>query len=87
MSTCFRRCASATRRGETGGHGAGGVQCRRRDCGHAFLAGRIGFSSIPVVVERTLHDVTLRQVSTVDDVFAADEEARSVATGHLGDSC
>ena len=54
---------------------------------HAFLAGRIGFSSIPVVVERTLHDVTLRQVSTVDDVFAADEEARSVATGHLGDSC
>jgi 1-deoxy-D-xylulose-5-phosphate reductoisomerase len=54
---------------------------------HAFLTGRIGFSAIPVVVERTLHDVAVRPVSTVEDVFAADEEARSVAAGHLGDSC
>ncbi|HLE38755.1 MAG TPA: 1-deoxy-D-xylulose-5-phosphate reductoisomerase [Acidimicrobiia bacterium] len=54
---------------------------------HAFLTGRIGFSSIPVVVERTLHDIAVRSLSSVEDVFAADEEARAVATGHLGDSC
>ena len=53
----------------------------------AFLAGRIGFSSIAVVVERTLHDVTVRELSSVEDVLAVDAEGRTVATGHLGNSC
>jgi len=53
----------------------------------AFLAGRIGFASIAVVVERTLHDVTVRELSSVEDVLAVDAEGRTVATGHLGNSC
>jgi 1-deoxy-D-xylulose-5-phosphate reductoisomerase len=53
----------------------------------AFLAGRIGFGSIPVVVERTLADVARTSATTVEEVLTADGEARSVATGHLGDSC
>lgn len=52
----------------------------------AFLAGRIGFSSIAVVVEHTLHDVAIRDLASVADVLAVDAEARAVATGHLG-SC
>ncbi|WKZ82614.1 MAG: 1-deoxy-D-xylulose-5-phosphate reductoisomerase [Acidimicrobiia bacterium] len=54
---------------------------------HAFLTGRIGFGSIPVVVERTLNSVTHHQVDSVADVMAADAAARSVATDLLGDSC
>jgi 1-deoxy-D-xylulose-5-phosphate reductoisomerase len=53
----------------------------------AFLAGRIGFASIAVVVERTLHDVAVRELSSVEEVLAVDAEARTVATGHLGNSC
>ncbi len=53
----------------------------------AFLTGRIGFSSIAVVVERTLNDVAHRAVESVESVLAVDREARGVATGHLGDSC
>ena len=53
----------------------------------AFLAGRIGFSAIATVVERTLHDVAVRDVSSVEEVLAVDAEGRAVATGHLGNSC
>jgi 1-deoxy-D-xylulose-5-phosphate reductoisomerase len=53
---------------------------------HAFLDRRIGFTSIPVVVERTLADVEQRDVASVADVLAVDAEARAVATGHIG-SC
>jgi 1-deoxy-D-xylulose-5-phosphate reductoisomerase len=51
---------------------------------HAFLERRIGFTSIPVVVERTLADVEHRDLGTVDDVIVVDAEARSVAAMHIG---
>lgn len=54
---------------------------------HAFLDRRIGFSSIPIVVERTLEAVGVSALTTVDDVMAVDREARAVATGYLGSSC
>lgn len=54
---------------------------------HAFLDRKIGFSSIPIVVERTLTEVGVRPLTTVDDVLAVDREARAVATGYLGSSC
>jgi 1-deoxy-D-xylulose-5-phosphate reductoisomerase len=54
---------------------------------HSFLDGKIGFSSISVVVERTLADVEVRPLETLEDVRAVDREARSVATAHLGASC
>lgn len=53
----------------------------------AFLQGRIGFGSIPVVVERTLEHVEWRQPESVADVLAADEEARGVAQEIIGSSC
>jgi 1-deoxy-D-xylulose-5-phosphate reductoisomerase len=52
----------------------------------AFLDRRIGFTSIPVVVERTLSDVEPRDLASVADVLAVDAEARAVAAGHIG-SC
>ena len=53
----------------------------------AFLTGRIGFSSIPVVVERTLERTDQRSLVTVDDVIAVDTEARAVAWDAVGTSC
>jgi len=53
----------------------------------AFLDRKIGFASIPVVVERTLADVAVRALESIEDVLAVDREARAVATGHLGVSC
>lgn len=54
---------------------------------HAFLQGRIGFGSIPVVVAGTLDRVEWRELASVDDVAAADQEARGVATEVIGTSC
>jgi 1-deoxy-D-xylulose-5-phosphate reductoisomerase len=54
---------------------------------HAFLDRKIGFSSIPTVVERTLETVGVSPLTTVDEVLAVDLEARAVATGYLGSSC
>jgi len=53
----------------------------------AFLDGRIGFTSIAVVVERALEAVPWRPVESVADVVAADAEARAVATDALGTAC
>ncbi len=53
----------------------------------AFLDGRIGFGSIPVIVERALDAVEWRPLGSVADVVAADREARAAATNALGMSC
>ena len=44
-----------------------------------FLAGKIGFLDISDVVERTLESTQNGEVANIDDVRAADEEARRVA--------
>ncbi len=53
----------------------------------AFLTGQIGFSSIPVVVERALDAVPWRTVESVEDVLAVDREARAVAKEAVGRFC
>jgi 1-deoxy-D-xylulose-5-phosphate reductoisomerase len=53
----------------------------------AFLTRTIGFSSIPVVVERTLERVPHQDLVSVDDVVAVDREARMVAHDVIGRSC
>jgi 1-deoxy-D-xylulose-5-phosphate reductoisomerase len=53
----------------------------------AFLDGRLGFTGIAALVERTLEEVPQRAVTTVEEVLAVDREARAVALGHLGGSC
>ena len=45
----------------------------------AFLAKRIGFLDIPAVVEETLAKISPRTLATLDEVNAADSEARQLA--------
>jgi 1-deoxy-D-xylulose-5-phosphate reductoisomerase len=45
----------------------------------AFLGGRISFPEISAVVEETLSRMPTRELSTIDEVLAVDEEARRVA--------
>jgi 1-deoxy-D-xylulose-5-phosphate reductoisomerase len=54
---------------------------------HAFLDGRLGFSGIPEVVERTLEQVPVVDLVTVDDVAEVDRQARAVAHSLLGGAC
>ncbi|MGH8957357.1 MAG: 1-deoxy-D-xylulose-5-phosphate reductoisomerase [Acidimicrobiia bacterium] len=53
----------------------------------AFLKGRLGFRSITSVIERTLDGVGVQSVASVDDVLAADREARSFAAAAIAGSC
>lgn len=49
----------------------------------AFLSRRLPFMSIAGVIERTLEQVPSRGASRLEDVLAADAEARRVAASHL----
>ena len=52
---------------------------------HAFVGGRIGFLSMADIAEQVMDKLThLPPASSMDDVFAADEEARRVAAGLIG---
>jgi len=52
---------------------------------HAFVAGRIGFLAMADIAEETMERLAhLPPASTMDDVFAGDEEARRVAAGLIG---
>lgn len=53
----------------------------------AFLQGRLGFLGISDVVERTLSKIPWRDLHTVDDVVAADSEARELASGMISSAC
>ena len=75
------------RAGRAGGSAPAVLNAADEIAVQAFLDGRIGFTSIPVVVERTLDDLGVDEVTTVDDVMAVDREARAVAHGHVGSSC
>jgi 1-deoxy-D-xylulose-5-phosphate reductoisomerase len=52
---------------------------------HAFVGGRIGFLAMADVAEQVMERLSgLPPASSMDDVFAADEEARQVAAGLVG---
>lgn len=53
----------------------------------AFLQRRLGFLGIAEVVQRCLERVEWRALETVEDVFAADAEAREVAAGLIAGAC
>jgi 1-deoxy-D-xylulose-5-phosphate reductoisomerase len=53
----------------------------------AFLEGRLGFQGIPLIIEQTLAATGGEPVTTVEDVLAADREARAVAHGLVGGAC
>ena len=53
----------------------------------AFLQQRLGFLGIPEVLERTMDAIDATTPSCVDDVLAADREARGVAASMIAGSC
>jgi 1-deoxy-D-xylulose-5-phosphate reductoisomerase len=53
----------------------------------AFLQRRLGFLGISEVVARTLETVPWREVADVDQVLAADLEARATAAGLIAGAC
>jgi 1-deoxy-D-xylulose-5-phosphate reductoisomerase len=83
----FPALALGYRAGRTGGSAPAVLNAADEVAVQAFLDGRIGFSSIPAVVERTLDEVPPREVATVADVLAVDRAARAAAAGHVGCSC
>jgi 1-deoxy-D-xylulose-5-phosphate reductoisomerase len=46
---------------------------------YAFLAGELGFTGIPEVIERTLEAVPPQPVRHFSDLYRADEAARETA--------
>ncbi|MDH3471349.1 MAG: 1-deoxy-D-xylulose-5-phosphate reductoisomerase [Acidimicrobiia bacterium] len=53
----------------------------------AFLDGRIGFGSIPLVISGALEQIAHSVPKTIEDVLAIDEAARAVASDVIGTSC
>ncbi|MCI7474885.1 MAG: 1-deoxy-D-xylulose-5-phosphate reductoisomerase, partial [Prevotella sp.] len=45
----------------------------------AFREGRIGFTDVPRIIEETLSKASFVNNPTLDDLFACDAEARSIA--------
>jgi 1-deoxy-D-xylulose-5-phosphate reductoisomerase len=45
----------------------------------AFLEGRLAFTGIPAVIERVLERMSRKALQKIDDVLAADSEARQLA--------
>jgi 1-deoxy-D-xylulose-5-phosphate reductoisomerase len=50
----------------------------------AFLAGKVGFTAIPAVIERVLAAMPTLQPTHFDDLFAVDEEARRRTEEEVG---
>ncbi len=73
--------------GRTGGSAPAVLNAADEVAVQAFLQGQIGFTSIGAVVEKALSTVGLRPIATVEEVMAADAEARAVASGLVGSSC
>ena len=46
----------------------------------AFLAGKIGFTQIPVLIEEVLHQTPAGTLASIDEVLKADETARRLAS-------
>ncbi len=46
---------------------------------HAFLEGRIGFTAIAEVIERTLTELPVAPVRAFESLYEADREARTTA--------
>ena len=50
---------------------------------HAFLAGRLPFLGIPAVIESTLEELGARPVHSFDALYAADADARALASASV----
>lgn len=50
---------------------------------YAFLSSQIRFTDIPVIIEETLQKIPLQSNPSLDDIFAADQQAREFAQQHI----
>lgn len=77
---CLRLAFEALRRG---GRAPTVLNAANEVAVAAFLDGRIGFLQIPEIIETTLNAIEHSPVRSLDDVLAADADARAFATSCL----
>jgi 1-deoxy-D-xylulose-5-phosphate reductoisomerase len=75
----FPAVALAKEAGRRGGSGPAVFNAANEEAVAAFIAGRLPFLSIVDVVERTLNQVALRELSSAADVLDSESEARALA--------
>jgi 1-deoxy-D-xylulose-5-phosphate reductoisomerase len=71
---------------KTGGAAPTILNAANEEAVHGFLDGRIGFLDIPRTVEATLEKIPAEPLTTLDDVYRVDAEARAVAHDLVGRS-
>ena len=73
---CVRLAAEALR---SGGTAPAALNAANEIAVEAFLAGQIGFTAIPEVIESVLAEVPVEPLSSLEQAYAADVEARAAA--------
>jgi 1-deoxy-D-xylulose-5-phosphate reductoisomerase len=74
---CLRLAAEAIRRGGTA---PTALNAANEIAVEAFLGGRLGFTGIPDVIESVLGETDVEPLASLDQVYAADVEARALAS-------
>jgi 1-deoxy-D-xylulose-5-phosphate reductoisomerase len=80
---CLRLAEEAAR---GGGTAAAHLNAANEVAVAAFLGGRLNFTAIAAVIERVLERLPVRPAATLEDVMAADGEARRLAVDLVGGS-
>ena len=70
---------------EAGGSAPTALNAANEIAVESFLSGRLRFTQIPVLIESVLETLPLRTIETLEDVLAADREARACAERWLHD--
>lgn len=77
---CFPSLNLALRAGRTGGNLPAALSAANEVAVAAFLANELPFTSIPIVIERTMDAVAFVEKPQLDDYVLTDQEARKIAT-------
>lgn len=78
---CLRLAAEAY---EQGGTAPAALNAANEVAVAAFLAGNLGFTDIPIVIERTLAAIAVVPADSFETIFAKDAEARAYAQEQTG---
>lgn len=77
---CFPCLGLALRAGRTGGNLPAALNAANEVAVEAFLAAGLPFTSIPIVIERTVEAIEFVEKPCLDDYIQTDQEARRMAT-------
>ncbi len=83
----FRALALAYAAGRAGGSAPAVYNAADEIAVAAFLQKRLGFLEIPTIIEHCLEHVPVTKPDTVDEVIAADRDARELAASLIAGSC